>query len=107
MASEEKEFKDGIDLPDELPKNPFQVMLEPLNHGLAVAERKALELGVPTHAVIEMLLNHLTSTIAMVDPNAREDVIKQVVRSIAPMTRRYVDSHNMTPGGIIKPEARV
>lgn len=94
-----------VQQPD-VPKNIYQTMLEPLNHGLAVAERKALELGVPTDKVLEMLLNHLTSVLAMIEPaGARESAVKDVIKSIAPMTSRYVEARNTTPGGLLLPRA--
>lgn len=93
--------------PPPLPKNIYQTMLEPLNHGLAVAERKALELGVPTDKVLEMLLNHLTSVLAQIEPaGAREEAVKDIIRAIAPMTSRYVEARSMTPGGVILPRSK-
>lgn len=83
-----------------------RALLEPINFGLAAAERKALELGVPTHEMIGMLLNHLASVVAMVEPpGAREALIKQLISDFAPMIRKHVDARYTTPGGIKLPGA--
>jgi hypothetical protein len=54
--------------------------------------------------MIEMLLNHLSSVTAMVEPaGAREELVKQLVSAFAPMVRKHVDARNTTPGGVILP----
>lgn len=79
-------------------------VLEPLNYGLAAATRKALELGVPTNLMIEFLLNHLCSVVAMVEPaGARESLIQDLVRSLAPMVNQHVDARLTSPGGVLLP----
>ena len=44
------------------------LILGPLDYALAAGTRRALELGAPTHRVVEFLLNHLASVAAMVEP---------------------------------------
>lgn len=92
-------------VPPVIPENLGRILLEPLNHGMAAAERKALELGVPAHDMLNMLMNHLTSILAMIEPpGAREEAIKDVVRSVAPMTQRHYELRHMSPGGVILPK---
>ena len=87
-----------------LPKNLGPFVLEPLNHGLAAAERQALKQGVPAHDVIGMLLNHLCSVVAMVEPpQAREALIKDLVSSFAGMTKKHVEARHTSPGGVLLP----
>lgn len=98
------------DKPEAPPRigQPFaRILLEPLNHGFATAERVALKHGVPAEAVIEMVLNHLCSLVAMVEPaGAREETLKSVVASFAPMVRQHYQARHTTPGGIItRPDA--
>lgn len=84
--------------------NIGRTLLEPLNHGLAAAERKALELGVPAHEIIGMLLNHLSSVVAMVEPSgAREALIRQMVADFAPMCRKHIEARFTSPGGVKLP----
>ena len=52
----------------QLPPNLGKALLEPLNHAIAAGEREALKIGVPSTDVIEMLLNHLASVVAMIEP---------------------------------------
>ena len=86
--------------------NLARTMMEPVNHGYAAATRRALELGVPAHAVIEMELNHIASTIAQLEPNGlRLKVIEDVVRQLSGLVRQHVDVRNKTAGGIILPRA--
>ena len=86
--------------------NIGRTLLEPLNHGLAVSMRKALELGVPAHSAIEMLLNHLASVVAMVEPpGAREALVKQLVSEFAPLCRKHIELRFKTPGGVFLPKA--
>jgi len=81
-----------------------KVVLDPLNYGLAAGCRRALEVGVPSHMIIEFLLNHMCSVVAMIEPaGAREGLIQDLVRSIAPMVNKHVDSQRMSPGGVILP----
>jgi len=90
--------------PPEDPVAVWRLLLEPINHGLASATRKALEMQVPAHSVIEMYLNHLASTVAMIEPaGAREETLKNLVSSFAPMVRRHVDARMTSPGGVIMP----
>jgi len=81
-----------------------KAVLEPINFGLAASLRRALELGAPTSLILELLLNHLCSVAAMVEPpGAREGLIQDLVRSIAPMVNKHVDARQTTPGGVILP----
>jgi hypothetical protein len=100
----------GKDIPSTEPSgqtiNLARTMLDPLNHGMAAGTRKALELGVPVHAVIEMQLNHIASTVAQLEPaGLRLQVIEDVVRQLASLVRQHVDAKNRTAGGIILPRA--
>lgn len=67
-----------------------KMILEPLNHGFAAGCRAALTAGVPTNLVLEMLMNHLASIVAMVEPpGAREECIKGVVRDFASLVTQH------------------
>lgn len=81
-----------------------KVVLDPLNYGLAAGCRRALEVGVPSHVMIEMLLNHLASVCAMVEPaGARETLIRDLVGSFAIMVNKHVDARYTTSGGVMLP----
>lgn len=83
-----------------------KILLEPLNHAIAAGEREALARGVPTHAVLEMLVNHLASVVAMVEPaGAREACLRDLVGSFAPLVRQHVERRYTTPGGVVLPKA--
>jgi hypothetical protein len=85
-----------------------RLLLEPLNHGFAAAIRKSFELGVPGEKVIEMLLNHTASVIAMVEPTgARDGALADVLRHLAPMVQKHYDARHTTAGGIMKPVAEI
>jgi hypothetical protein len=87
-----------------LPKNLGPFVLEPLNYGLAAAERQALKQGVPAHDMINMLLNHMASVCAMVEPpQAREILIKDLVSAFAGMVRKHVENRYTSPGGVLLP----
>jgi hypothetical protein len=87
-----------------LPPNLGVLLLEPLNHGLAAAERQALKMGVPAHDMINLLLNHLASVCAMIEPpQAREALIKDLVSSFSVMVRKHVEARFTTPGGLLLP----
>lgn len=87
-----------------LPANLGKALLEPLNHAIAAGEREALKIGVPSTDVIEMLLNHLASVVAMIEPaGARAATIEGLVAGFAPMVQRHVQARYMTPGGILTP----
>ncbi len=90
----------------EVPQNLGPFLLDPLNHAIAAGTRKALDVGIPTHSIIEMHLNQLTSVIAMVHPvGARAECIQDVVKAIPVLVNKYVDKINTTPGGIKLPGA--
>lgn len=92
--------------PPQIPENVGKILLEPLNYAFAAGERRALEQGVPAHSMIEMLLNHLASVAAMIEPpGAREALIKQLVASIAPMIEKHVEARRTTPSGLVLPRA--
>jgi len=87
-----------------IPQNVARLLLEPLNHGLAAAERQCLKQGVPAHEMINLLLNHLASVCAMVEPpQARELLVKDLVSSFSPMVRKHVEVRHTTPGGVLLP----
>lgn len=87
-----------------LPPNLGKALLEPLNHAIAAGEREALKIGVPSTDVIEMLLNHLASVVAMIEPvGARAATIEGLVAGFAPMVQKHVQARYMTPGGILTP----
>lgn len=82
------------------------LILGSLDYALAAGERRALELGAPTHRVVELLLNHLASVASMVEPpQAREMLVKDLVGAFAGMVRKHVDARFTTPGGIKLPGA--
>ena len=88
----------------QLPPNLGKALLEPLNHAIAAGEREALKIGVPSTDVIEMLLNHLASVVAMIEPvGARAATIEGLVAGFAPMVQKHVQARYMTPGGILTP----
>jgi hypothetical protein len=90
----------------ELPPNLGKTLLEPLNHAIAAGEREALKLGVPTHDVVEMLLNHLASVVAMIEPSGvRAATIEGLVEGFAPMVQRHVLLRYTTPGGVLMPRS--
>lgn len=88
-----------------LPPNLGKAILDPLSHALAAGEREALKIGVPTHDVVEMLLNHLASVVAMIEPAAvRAVTVEGLVENFSLMVRKHVDARYMTPGGILVPK---
>jgi len=92
------------ELDPRLPRNFHTLILEPLNHGLAAAERQALKQGVPAHDMINLLLNHMASVCAMVEPpQAREMLIKDLVASFGAMVRKHVEVRYTSPGGVFLP----
>lgn len=97
----------GENIPTQLPSNIGKAILDPLNHALAAGEREALKVGVPTHDVVEMLLNHLASVVAMVEPpQARALVVEGLVENFATMVRKHIDAMERSPGGIIVPRQK-
>jgi hypothetical protein len=81
-----------------------KVILEPFNYSLAAGCRRALEVGVPPVMIIEFLLNHLCSVVALLEPaGSREATIQDLVRSFAPMVSKHVDARLTSPGGVILP----
>jgi hypothetical protein len=88
----------------EAPSDVTQVLLSPLQYAIAAGTREALAKGVSPNAVINMQLNQLCSTIALLQPpEVRVDAIQSVVAAIGPLTREHVLRQNTTPGGIITP----
>lgn len=84
------------------------LILGPLDYALAAGARRALECGAPTERLIELLLNHLASVVAMVEPaGAREGIIRSLVGSFAPMVKQHVDARLTSAGGIVHPKAGV
>jgi hypothetical protein len=91
-----------------LPPNLGKALLSPLNHALAAGEREALKVGVPTHDVVEMLLNHLASVVSMVEPpGARAALVEGLVENFAKMVRKHVEARQTTAGGIFVPNGPV
>jgi hypothetical protein len=86
--------------------NVAKILLEPINHALAVWARKSFELGLPAHSVIELYLNHMASVVAQIEPaGAREECTKQLVSGFAAMVGKHLDARMTTPGGVILPRA--
>jgi hypothetical protein len=84
------------------------LLLKPFGNALAAYELECLRMGVPVHKVLGMLLNHLCSVVAQVEPaGAREELIKDLVASFAPMTRKHVDLKHTTKGGVILPNHEI
>lgn len=91
---------------DERP-NISKAILSPLNHAIAAGEREALKVGVPTHEVLEMLLNHLASVVSLIEPpGAREAALKDVVGSFATLVKQHVDRRMTSPAGLHLPRPR-
>lgn len=87
-----------------LPDSLQRMMLEPLNHGIAAASRKALERGISAERVLELHLNNLASTLAMVEPpQARANALKDVQKALPELLRQHVDARYTTPAGIKLP----
>jgi hypothetical protein len=108
MAEQQAEAENEIQisLPPTEALTAWRILLEPVNHGFASAEREALKRGVPAHMMVELLLNHLASVVAMIEPaGAREATVTQLVKDFAPMVRRHVDARMTSPGGVILPRA--
>ena len=94
--------------PPQLQGNLGKLVLDPLNHAIAAGEREALKVGVPTHDVVEMLLNHLASVVAMIEPaGVRVSTIEGIIESFARLVRQHVDARLTSPGGIVHPNAGV
>ena len=103
MADENK-VETALKPPEVIPDQIGKFILEPLNHGIAASLRTALKQGVQAHEVIEMVLNQLASVVALIEPaGAREQTLKDIISHLTPMTRKYVDMRNTTPGGLILP----
>lgn len=95
---------DVVDVPPQIPANLGKLVLGPLNFALAAGEREALKIGVPSHEVIEMLLNHLASVVAMIEPaGVRASTMTDVVKHFPELVRQHVDARLTTPGGIRLP----
>ncbi len=87
--------------PNPLPGNLGKLVLEPLDHGLASMARQALKLGVPTHNVVEMLLNHLASVVAMIEPpGARAATTEAVTSQFSGLVHQHVEARKTTAGGV-------
>jgi hypothetical protein len=96
--------------PDQTPNPPqlqgavARMALDPMSYALAAGCRRALQVGVPPVIIIEMLLNHLCSVVALVEPpGSREATIQDLVRSFAPLVNKHVDAKSTSPGGVILP----
>ena len=86
------------------PTNLGKLVLDPWQHALAAGMRQALKVGVPAHNVIEMLLNHLASVVAMLEPpGVRAETVKALVEHFPSMVRQHVDARDKTPGGVFVP----
>lgn len=91
--------------PPEDSASVWRILAEPLTRAIAAGCLEALKRGVPAQTVLEIHLNQLTYTLAMIEPaGAREEAVKDIVRHIAPMTSRYVEARFTTPAGIITPK---
>lgn len=98
--SEEKQAVPPLGLPINLGK----LVLEPWQHALAAGMRHALRVGVPVNNVIEMLLNHMASVVALVEPpGVRAALVKGLVESFPDMIRQHVDARQTTQGGVFIP----
>jgi len=92
------------DIAPKIPANLGKFVLDPLNHALAAGEREALKIGVPTHDVIEMILNHVASVVAMIEPpGVRAETIKDVIKAFPELVRKYVEVRHTSPGGVFMP----
>jgi hypothetical protein len=90
--------------PPEDSASAWRILAEPLSRAIAAGCLEALKRGVPAQTILEIHLNQLTYTLAMIEPaGAREEAVKDIIRHIAPMTSRYVEARNTTPGGVILP----
>lgn len=83
-----------------------KVLLNPMNHALALWARECFKLGVPGHSMIELYLNHMASVVAQIEPaGSREETVKQLVSTFPAMVSQHFAARNTTPGGIILPRA--
>lgn len=91
--------------PPQIPENLGRTIFDPVDYGIAASARRALEVGVPVHVVLEKFLNHLASVAAMVEPaGAREKLIKDLVAALPNMIAQHVQARHTTPGGVILPD---
>lgn len=85
-----------------------RAILQPWDHAMAAYEREAAKMGVPAHRVLNLLLNHMASVVAMIDPpQARELLIEDLVKAFAPMVRQHIDARFKSPGGVFLPGGAV
>lgn len=82
--------------------NLGKAILEPIDHGIAAMERAALKAGVPVHIVIEMLLNHLASVTAAIEPaGVRAGTIADIQRGFPSLVVQHVTARKTTAGGVL------
>ncbi len=87
-----------------IPANLGKFVLDPLNHAIAAGEREALKIGVPTNEVLEMLLNHVASLVAMIEPaGVRAGTITDVVKSLPELVQKHVEVRHTSAGGVFMP----
>lgn len=109
MAQEEVQVQNQAPPPSarngELSVSQFgRLFLEPFTHAMAAGLRKALEMGVPVDQILGILLNHVASITAMLEPEgAREETVKDIVRQLAPLVSQHLDMRNKSPGGVLLP----
>jgi hypothetical protein len=90
--------------PVQLPGNIGKLILDPLEHSIAAGAREALKVGVPTHNVVEMFLNHLASVVAMIEPaGARAATVEGLVNSFGTMVHKHVEAQRTTKSGLLVP----
>lgn len=91
----------------QVPDNIGRLALEPLNHAIAAGSRKALDLGIPVHQVLELSLNNLSSVIAMLEPaELRAEAMRDCIKAIPDLVRQHVDVRYTSPGGVLMPRGK-
>jgi hypothetical protein len=95
-----------IDIPPKIPANLGKFVLDPLNHAIAAGEREALKIGVPTEEVLEMLLNHVASVIAMIEPaGVRAGALMDANHALPELVRKHVEARHLSSGGVFMPNS--
>lgn len=86
--------------------NVGKLVLQPLEHCIAAGVRQAFKIGVPGHAVIEMLLNHLASVIAMVEPAGARIETQQAILNgaLQSLIQQHVEARKTSTGGVFIPQ---
>jgi hypothetical protein len=87
-----------------LPPAAAKVLVDILAHGLGAMERRCLEQGVQVQDIIDCLLNHCASLVAIVEPGGmRAELVRSIIDSVPTLVREHVAARQRTPGGVFLP----